>query len=82
MIGVQWSEYLDRIAVPLLLIRATRPYGPPGYPPLLSAEQAQTVLEALPDGRMIEIDGNHMTFLFGEEIKLAGQAIVEFIAGR
>ncbi len=77
--GVPWSEYLDRIEVPLLLIRATRPYGPPGYPPLLSADQARTVLAALSAGRLIEIDGNHMTFLFGEEIKKAGRAIVEFL---
>ncbi len=78
-IGVPWIEYLGRIEVPLLLIRATRPYGPPGYPPLLSADQAQTVLAALPDGRLIEIDGNHMTFLFGEEIRQAGRAIVGFL---
>lgn len=77
--GVPWSEYLDRIEVPLLLIRATRPYGPPGYPPLLSADQAQTVLAALPDGRLVEIDGNHMTFLFGEEIKKASRAITGFL---
>jgi pimeloyl-ACP methyl ester carboxylesterase len=77
--GVPWSEYLDRIEVPLLLIRATRPYGPPGYPPLLSADQARTVLAVLSAGRLIEIDGNHMTFLFGEEIKKAGRAIVEFL---
>jgi len=78
-IGVLWKEYLGRIDAPLLLIRATRPYGPPGCPPLLSAEQAQTVLGALPDGRMIEIDGNHMTFLFGEAISQTSRGIVGFL---
>ncbi|MEE8376236.1 MAG: alpha/beta hydrolase [Acidimicrobiia bacterium] len=78
-IGIPWSEYLGRIEVPLLLIRATRPYGPPGYPPLLSAHQAQIVLAALPDGRLIEIDGNHMTFLFGEEIRQSAREIVKFL---
>lgn len=78
-IGIPWTEYLGRIEVPLLLVRATRPYGPPGYPPLLSADQARTVLGVLRDGRMIEIDGNHMTFLFGEEIKQSASEIVDFL---
>ncbi len=78
-IGVAWNEYLGRIEVPLLLIRATLPYGPPGYPPLLTADQARTVLAALLDGRLVEIDGNHMTFLFGEEIREASRAITEFL---
>ena len=79
VIGVPWSEYLGRIEVPLLLVRATRPFGPPGYPPLLTADQAQTVLAAVSDARLIEIDGNHMTFLFGEEIRNAGRAIAAFL---
>ena len=79
IIGVPWSEYLERIEVPVLVIRATRPFGPPGSPPLLAADQAQRMIAGLSDGRLVEIDGNHLTFLFGEEIRQSAREMVEFI---
>ncbi len=78
-IGVPWSEYLERIEIPVLLIRATRPFGPPGSPPLLTADQARRMIAGLNDGRLVEIDGNHLTFLFGKEIRQSAREIVEFI---
>ncbi len=79
IIGVPWIEYLERIEVPVLVIRATRPFGPPGSPPLLAADQARRMIAGLSDGRLVEIDGNHLTFLFGEEIRQSAREIVEFI---
>lgn len=78
-IGVPWSEYLERIEIPVLLIRATRPFGPSGSPPLLTGDQARRIIAGLNDGRLVEIDGNHLTFLFGEEIRQSAREIVEFI---
>lgn len=78
-IGVPWTEYLERIEVPVLVIRATRPFGPPGYPPLLAADQAQRMIAGLIDGRLVEIDGNHLTFLVGEEIRQSAREIVDFL---
>lgn len=76
---VEWMELAKRISAPVLLLRATEPFGPPGYPPILPKDQAQRTLASLSDARMIELAGNHITALFGKPARIAASAIVEFV---
>lgn len=74
-----WMSVAAKVSQPVLLMRATEPFGPPGYPPILPKDQAERTLEALPDATMIELAGNHITALFGESATRAARAIVEFV---
>jgi pimeloyl-ACP methyl ester carboxylesterase len=77
---VDWMAVARRIALPVLLLRATEPFGPPGYPPILPVEQARRTLDALGDARMVELAGNHITALFGAHAREAVHAIAGFVA--
>ncbi len=77
---VDWMGVASRVNQPVLLMRATEPFGPPGYPPLLPEDQAQRTLGALADARLVELPGNHITAMFGEGAEVAAKAIVEFLA--
>ena len=72
-------ELAKRVRQPALLLRAPGPFGPDGYPALLSEEKARRTIEALPNGRLVEIPGNHVTFAFGESARLAVDLITEFV---
>jgi pimeloyl-ACP methyl ester carboxylesterase len=75
-----WPDLVSRIRQPTLLLRATDPFGPPGSPPILPADQAARTLARLPDGRLVELKGNHFTALFGAPARLASAEIVRFLA--
>lgn len=76
---VDWEAIHGAVTQPTLVIRATGPYGPPGYPAILSREEAELILEKLHDGRMVEIDANHMTMLFGDAANQTVGTILEFV---
>ena len=80
-LAVDWFALLPHIRQPVLLLNATGPYGPPGTPPVLPAEHARETAEALPDGRRVEIPGNHMTMLYGEGARRIVAAIEAFLKG-
>lgn len=80
-VKVDWDATVRSVHQPTLLIRAVQPYGPPGYPEILPPELAALILSRLPDGRMVEIDANHMTMLFGEAANSTVKAILEFVEG-
>jgi len=77
---VDFGETASRVAQPVLLMRATEPFGPPGSPPILPEDQAKRTVEALADARMAELEGNHITSLFGERAAVAAKAIAAFVA--
>jgi len=79
-ISVDWEDILSRVTRPTLLVRAIDPYGPPGYPPMVSRDLAERSIELLADGRLIELPGNHVTLLFGEYAPAVVDAISEFLA--
>jgi pimeloyl-ACP methyl ester carboxylesterase len=79
---VDWQATLARVACPVLLVRATAPFGPPGSGPILSADVARRAIALLPEGRLLEMPGNHITFLFGEHAPAVVDAIVEFVLER
>lgn len=76
---LDWMGIAARVEQPVLVVRATEPFGPPGYPPILPADQAQRTLDALPDARLVELPGNHITAMFGDAAAVAAKAIVDFL---
>ncbi len=52
---------LERVECQTLLVRATGPFGPPGSTPILGADSARRALGRLRDGRLVEVEGNHIT---------------------
>jgi pimeloyl-ACP methyl ester carboxylesterase len=76
----EWPKHLAAISRPLLLLNAPGPYGPPGTPPILPRELALETVNLVPDGRYVEIPGNHMTTLFGPGAEKMVAAIREFAA--
>ena len=76
---IDFTEVASRVKCPVLLLRATDPFGPPGAPALLPEDQARRTLDVLDDVRMVELPGNHITSMFGEPATIAARAIVEFV---
>jgi pimeloyl-ACP methyl ester carboxylesterase len=74
-----WPEHVAQVQAPAVLINAPGPYGPPGTPPVISAEQAQETVQRLPACRYVQVPGNHLTMLFGENAPPTVRAITEFL---
>ena len=74
-----WPTLATRIDQPTLVVRATGPFGPAGSPPILDSEPARRLVDSLPDGRLVEVDGNHITGFFGDGATVVGGAIREFV---
>lgn len=79
--AVHWKKVAGQVRQPVLLVRTTDPYGPPGYPPLMSREQAERSAAWFPDCRLVEVGGNHMTGFFGEPAADMVRAILAFVRG-
>lgn len=80
-VKVDWEATVRSVTQPSLLIRATEPYGPPGYPPILTEELANRTMSRLRHGTMLEIEANHMTMLFGDAASQTVAAVLDFVAG-
>jgi pimeloyl-ACP methyl ester carboxylesterase len=78
-LAVDWPALVTRIAQPVLLLRAPDPFGPPGSPPILSRADAERTVALLPDGRLVDGIGNHMTFVFGRGAEVVTSAITDFL---
>ncbi len=78
-LAVDWLETVTRVACPTLLVRATRPFGPPGSGPIVPADSARRTIDLLPQGRLVEVDGNHVTFVFAPLARMTVDAIVSFV---
>jgi len=76
---VDWSSLARLVDAPVLMLRATAPFGPFGYPPMVSAEEVQRTMRLLRLVRLVELPGNHITSLFGVSARVAAQAIVDFL---
>lgn len=80
-LAVDWLETVSRVTQPTLLVRATRPFGAPGSGPILPADSARRTLARLADGRLVEVDGNHVTFVFAPQAARTVEAIAAFVTG-
>ena len=80
-IGPPWKQYLEEIDKPVLVVRATQGFGPPGAPPILGGDDAREAVELLGGAKLAEIDGHHYSFLFGEAVKRTATEIKSFLLG-
>ena len=74
-----WAALAARVECPVLLLRTVGSYGPPGSPPILSAEDAQRTYARLRDAALVEVPGNHLTFAFGDRAAVAAAAVRGFV---
>lgn len=74
-----WTSHLASVRHRVVLINAIGPYGPPGAPPILSAEAAQETVTLLNHGRYVLVSGNHITMLYGEGAKQIVEVITSFV---
>lgn len=74
-----WDKHLAAIKQPVVLLNAPGPYGPEGTPPVLPRANAQATVDALADARYVQIPGNHVTMLFGDNSRYAVEAIAAFV---
>ena len=81
ILAEDWEAIINGIRCPALLINATGPYGPPGSPPIVAAEDARETAGQIANCQYIHVPGNHVTMVFGENAKHVAQAISEFILG-
>lgn len=79
VIAEPWRDHLARITQPVLLLHAPGAYGPPGAPPIVSAEQAAETVALLPDCRYVHVPGNHQTMLYGAGATAIADAISAFV---
>lgn len=78
-LGEDWATHLANIKQPMLLLNALGPFGLAGAPPVLPKEQAMATVNAVANGRYVEIPGNHMTMIFGEGAKKMVETITAFV---
>lgn len=76
---VEWSSLLEKVQAPTLLVRATGAFGPSGYPPILPSDVAARTIGILPDGRSVDVEGNHITAFFGDGAGVVADAIRSFV---
>jgi pimeloyl-ACP methyl ester carboxylesterase len=73
-----WGAIATRVGCPTLLVRTSDSFGPPGSPPIMSAEGAQRTLARLSRGELVDVPGNHITFAFGARAPVVAAAIFGF----
>jgi pimeloyl-ACP methyl ester carboxylesterase len=77
-LDIDWSEIVERIAQPTLLLRAPDPLGSPEVGPIVTREVAERTLARMADATLVEVPGNHVTFIFGDSAPKIVAAIIEF----
>ena len=77
---IDWPATVKRISQPTLMLRAPDSLGPPGVGPVVSREVAERALTWIPTARLVDVPGNHITFLFGDSAKKVVEQIVTFVA--
>lgn len=74
-----WHDILAQVQQPAMMLHAPGPYGPEGAPPILPPEKAQETVDALPNCVYVRVPGNHMTMLFGDNVRAMAAAIRDFV---
>lgn len=75
-----WEELVASVPHPVLLLNSGEAYGPPGAPPLVPPEHAQTTARAFRNCKYVQVPGNHLTMVFGRNAKIVRREIEKFLA--
>ena len=75
-----WREYVKQISAPSILINGPGPFGPPGAPAIVPAALARETAASISGCQYIEVPGNHMTMIFGDNAPHVVRAIAGFVA--
>jgi pimeloyl-ACP methyl ester carboxylesterase len=75
-----WGEYVKQISAPSILINGPGAYGPPGAPAIVPAAMARETASSIAGCHYVEVPGNHMTMIFGDNALHVVRAIDEFVA--
>jgi pimeloyl-ACP methyl ester carboxylesterase len=75
-----WGEYVKQISAPSILINGPGAYGPPGAPAIVPAALARETAASIPGCRYVEVPGNHITMIFGDNARQVVRAIAGFVA--
>lgn len=78
-LDVDWPDLVTTIDTPILFIRATEDLVPGVMGPLVPADQGERAVAWLPNGRLVEVPGNHMTCIFGDNARRLAKLIGEFL---
>ncbi len=74
-----WPALVARVRQPVLLVNGRDPFGPPGAAVFLPREQALATVRALADCRYVAVPGNHITMLYGNQLRQTIEAITAFV---
>lgn len=74
-----WGEYVKQISAPSILINGPGPFGPPGAPAIVPAALARETAASISGCQYIEVPGNHMTMVFGDNAPHVVRAITGFL---
>lgn len=78
VLAADWEAIARDIHLPTLLVRARGPYGDDGAPPLLRADAAQATAAKLANVTYHEVNGNHISMLFGAHAAAVAAHITAF----
>lgn len=75
---IDWADVVGRISQPTLLLRAPDLLGSPEIGPVVIREAAERTRDRIPNATLVDIPGNHVTFIFGDSARLIVAEIVAF----
>ncbi len=73
-----WLHHVQSVKVPVLLINAVEPFGPPDAPPLFDEQVARATARAFANAKYVIVPGNHITLLFGAGASAVRKEIEQF----
>lgn len=79
VLAEDWKAHLQAIQHPVLLLHAPEGFGPPGTAPVVSEKGAKETVDLLPNCHYVQLPGNHMTMMFGDNAKNVVREIEGFI---
>ena len=79
VLAEDWHAHFAKIDQPALLIQAPEGFGPPGTPSVVSTEGAQETVNLLKNCQHVQVEGNHITMMFGKHAPNMVKTITTFI---
>ena len=80
VINEPWADHIKAAGQPAILINGPGPYGPPGTPAVFSADEAQATAAEFPNCRYVQVPGNHVTMVIGDNAPIVVDVITEFLS--